>query len=203
LDQNSSAQLERQVPGPTLGNKEPSLLVGAPSRSARPALDRSRLPSHRQRALLFLLVPAAAVFAWWISGYLFAYTDDAYVTSDVVSITPEVTGPIEAVHVTDNEWVGRGTLLFTIDPVPFRLAEEQARAAVARQDYASALPPLGEHARRFKNGRLAEEREALHVRALAGLGRTDEARRAAHRFEARFPRSVLLPAVKQMSASAL
>jgi membrane fusion protein, multidrug efflux system len=134
LDQNSSAQLERQVPGPTLGNKEPSLLVGAPSRSARPALDRSRLPSHRQRALLFLLVPAAAVFAWWISGYLFAYTDDAYVTSDVVSITPEVTGPIEAVHVTDNEWVGRGTLLFTIDPVPFRLAEEQARAEGARTE---------------------------------------------------------------------
>src|SRR5262249_40304649 len=64
--------------------------------------------------------------------YVFAYTDDAYVTSDVVSITPEVTGPIEAVHVTDNEWVGRGTLLFTIDPVPFRLAVEQARAEEAR-----------------------------------------------------------------------
>jgi len=77
-----------------------------------------------------------------------------------------------------------------------------ARAAVARGDYAAALPPIAEHARRFKNGRLAEEREALRVRALAGLGRTDEARRAAHRFEARFPRSVLLPAVQQMSASA-
>jgi hypothetical protein len=76
-----------------------------------------------------------------------------------------------------------------------------ARAAVARQDYAGALPPIAEHSRRFKNGRLAEEREALRVRALAGLGRTDEARRAAHSFETRFPRSVLLPAVKQMSAA--
>ena len=82
--------------------------------------------------MLFLLVLAAAFFAWWISGYLFAYTDDAYLTSDIVSITPEVTGPIQAVHVTDNEWVGRGTLLFTIDPVPFRLAVEQARAEEAR-----------------------------------------------------------------------
>jgi hypothetical protein len=78
----------------------------------------------------------------------------------------------------------------------------QARAAVARADFAAALPPLTEHARRFKEGRLAEEREALRVKALAGLGRTDEARRAAAAFKVRFPRSVLLPIVSQMPASA-
>jgi len=73
-----------------------------------------------------------------------------------------------------------------------------ARSAVARQEFGAALGLLTEHARRFKDGRLAEEREALRVRALAGLGRTDEARRTAERFQARFPRSVLLPAVRQM-----
>jgi len=73
-----------------------------------------------------------------------------------------------------------------------------ARSAVARQDFGAALGLLTEHARRFKEGRLAEEREALRVRALAGLGRTEEARRAAGQFQARFPRSVLLPAVRQM-----
>lgn len=76
----------------------------------------------------------------------------------------------------------------------------QARAAVARNDFAAALPPLIEHARRFKDGSLAEEREALRVKALAGLGRLDEARREAAAFGARFPRSVLLPAVHQMVA---
>jgi len=75
----------------------------------------------------------------------------------------------------------------------------QARAAVAREDYAAALPPIGEHARKFKDGRLAEEREALRVKALAGLGRSEEARRAATAFRARFPRSVLLSAVNKMS----
>jgi len=78
----------------------------------------------------------------------------------------------------------------------------QARAAVARGDFAAALSPIAEHARRFKNGRLVEEREALRVKALGGLGRTSEARRAAAAFRARFPRSVLLPAVSQMPASA-
>jgi hypothetical protein len=77
----------------------------------------------------------------------------------------------------------------------------EARAAVARGDYAGAMVPITEHARRFKNGRLVEEREALRVKALAGLGRTEEARRTAASFRARFPRSVLLPAVSKMSAS--
>ena len=78
----------------------------------------------------------------------------------------------------------------------------QARVAVARGDFAAALPPIAEHTRRFKNGRLAEEREALRVKALSGLGRTEEARRAAAAFRARFPRSVLRPAVSEMPSSA-
>jgi hypothetical protein len=77
----------------------------------------------------------------------------------------------------------------------------QARVAVARNEFAVALVPITEHARRFRNGRLAEEREALRVKVLVGLGRTNEARRAASDFQKHFPRSVLLPTVSQMSVS--
>lgn len=75
---------------------------------------------------------------------------------------------------------------------------QRARAAVAREDYAAAMPPLAEHARRFRDGGPAQAREALRVRALAGLGGTSEARRAGRAFEGRFPRSPLLPAVSQI-----
>jgi hypothetical protein len=78
---------------------------------------------------------------------------------------------------------------------------EPARAAVERGDFAGAVSPIAEHARRFRDGRLAEEREALRVKALTGLGRYTEARRAAAAFAMRFPRSPLLPAVSAMSAS--
>ena len=74
----------------------------------------------------------------------------------------------------------------------------QARATVARQQFAAALRPIAEHERRFQDGYLAEEREALRVRALAGLCRSDEAKRAAAAFLARFPDSVLWPFVSQM-----
>jgi hypothetical protein len=78
---------------------------------------------------------------------------------------------------------------------------EQARAAVARNDFAGSLEPLAVHARRFKHGRLAEEREALRIRALVGLGRHEEVRRAAAAFRTRFPRSLLVPIVNQLAAS--
>jgi hypothetical protein len=77
---------------------------------------------------------------------------------------------------------------------------EPARVAVARGEFAKAMRPIAEHARRFKEGRLAEEREALRVKALTGLGRTEEARRAAASFASRFPRSPLLPAISQISS---
>jgi hypothetical protein len=77
----------------------------------------------------------------------------------------------------------------------------QARAAVGRQDFAAALAGIATHARLFRNGRLAEEREALRVIALAGLGRTEDARRAAASFRTHFPHSVLLPAISQVPAS--
>jgi multidrug efflux system membrane fusion protein len=77
------------------------------------------------------LLLALILAGWWGSGYLFAYTDDAYLTSDIVSVTPEVAGPVEAVHVTDNQWVARGTKLFSIDPLPFKLELERTRALEA------------------------------------------------------------------------
>jgi hypothetical protein len=68
----------------------------------------------------------------------------------------------------------------------------RARRAMTAGDFAAALLTVGEHAHRFPTGSLVEEREALRVRSLAGLGRQADAQRAAAAFHARFPRSVLL-----------
>jgi hypothetical protein len=73
---------------------------------------------------------------------------------------------------------------------------QRAHAAYTRRDFAGALTLVAEHARRFPKGHLAEQREALRVRSLAGSGRSDEAHRAAAAFAAGFPRSVLLPRVE-------
>jgi hypothetical protein len=83
-------------------------------------------------------------------------------------------------------------------PDPFTAELEllqRAHGAYTRHDFSVALTLVAEHARRFPSGHLAEQREALRVRSLAGAGRGDEARRAAAGFALRFPRSVLLPQV--------
>jgi hypothetical protein len=71
-----------------------------------------------------------------------------------------------------------------------------ARHALERQDGAAALTAVTDHERRFPSGILVQEREAMAVRALVIVGRTSEARSRATRFRARFPNSLLLPAVE-------
>ena len=68
--------------------------------------------------------------------YFIAYTDDAYVRSDLVAVAPEVTGRIIAVHVVDNQEVKTGDKLVSIDPVPFQLEVNQRKAQI---DEATAL----------------------------------------------------------------
>ena len=69
---------------------------------------------------------------------------------------------------------------------------ERARRALRQRDYADAWSALAAHERQFPRGRLAEEREALKVTTLTGLGKRDDARRVAAEFRKRFPQSVLL-----------
>jgi hypothetical protein len=79
---------------------------------------------------------------------------------------------------------------------------QRAHSAYTRHDFAVALTLVGEHARRFPKGHLAEQREALRVRSLAGAGRSDEAHRAAAAFAIQFPRSVLLSRIGSGTESA-
>ena len=79
---------------------------------------------------------------------------------------------------------------------------QRAQSEYASHDFANALVLVAEHGRRFPNGRLAEEREALRVRSLARAGRGDEARRALASFARRFPRSAFLPQLQEAAPSA-
>lgn len=69
---------------------------------------------------------------------------------------------------------------------------EPARRAFARGDFAAVVRAADEHERAFPSGGLAEERDALRVRALFRQNRVGEARRAAAAFRKRFPNSAVL-----------
>ncbi len=81
-------------------------------------------------AIIAGLAVTAIALAWLLLGRYESQptTDDAYVDADVVGVVSQVAGPIVHLAVVDNQAVRAGDLLFQIDPRPFRIQVEQARA---------------------------------------------------------------------------
>ncbi len=103
-----------------------------PETAAKP--QDTRLGGYRRRVLLTLFALVLALGAYWGSSYVFAYTNDAYVTSDLVSVAPYVSGRIISLNIVDNQTVKKGDLLATIDPTPFQLALNQKQAKKAEAE---------------------------------------------------------------------
>ncbi|MEH6951535.1 HlyD family secretion protein [Nitrobacter sp. NHB1] len=102
-----------------------------PTTDAKPR--RRLLASMRRyrRPLLLVVLPLIALIAglaFYLSGGRYVTTDDAYVGAQKVLITPEVSGKIDSVTVTEGQHVKTGDPLFEIDPAPFRFAVQQAQA---------------------------------------------------------------------------
>jgi membrane fusion protein (multidrug efflux system) len=100
-----------------------------PRRRLMAALRRYR------RTLLLVVLPLAAVIAglvFYLNGGRYVTTDDAYVGAQKVLITPDISGKIEKVVVREGQRVNQGDLLFELDPVPFQLAVDQAKATLAQ-----------------------------------------------------------------------
>lgn len=110
------AAVQARLPGPS-----PAVIRALPDEVVINP-DTAAARRYRRRVLMVLTGLLAALGLYWSSSYVFAYTDDAYVTSDLVAIAPWITGRIVAVPIVDNERITKGTLLAEIDPTPFRLS---------------------------------------------------------------------------------
>jgi multidrug resistance efflux pump len=87
------------------------------------------------------LITAAAVLVavllgwalWW--HYLRSpWTRDGRVRAEVVNIAAEISGKVVGLNVVDNQIVHKGDVLFTIEPVDYRLALVQAEASVQSRE---------------------------------------------------------------------
>ena len=111
---------------------EPMTATAAPAKVRR----KVKLPAGKSalRTVLMLIVPALLIIGgayYWLTSGGSVGTDDAQVTQDIVSVSAQVTGPIEQVYVRDGRHVKRGDILFRIDPAPFQVALENAEAQLA------------------------------------------------------------------------
>ena len=88
------------------------------------------------------MVAVAAGAVWWARQQQQAHpwTRDGQVLGNVAQVAPQVAGPVIAVHVTDNQRVAKGDVLFDIDPAPFEQAVRRAEAELAKAQAEAAAP---------------------------------------------------------------
>jgi hypothetical protein len=119
--------------------------------------------------------------------------------SDPVAIAKPARAPVNAVPVVAP--MQPSTRAESTTELESRLLSD-AEARRHAGDASGALALLDEHARRFPNGVLAEERAAERVFALCDLGRVVEATAEARQFLAERPRSIYAKPVRASCARA-
>src|SRR5438309_1254230 len=95
-----------------------------PAVATAPKRSRARL-----RLVLLVIVPLIALavgcYFYLVSGRYIS-TDNAYVGAQKVLITPDISGKIARITVTEGQRVNAGDPLIEVDPEPFRIAATQA-----------------------------------------------------------------------------
>jgi len=81
---------------------------------------------------IFLLAGATYAVYWFSSGRYGISTDNAYVSGDIIQVTPLTSGSVTEVLVNDTDFVKAGTVLVRLDRSDAETALEQAEAELAR-----------------------------------------------------------------------
>jgi membrane fusion protein (multidrug efflux system) len=94
------------------------------------------IPSTRPRRRLGLMLSLPVLLVvggigYWLTGGRYETTDNANLHEVRLAIASDLTGRVVSSNVTDGAAVKAGDVLFQIDPAPYRIAVDQARAAVA------------------------------------------------------------------------
>ena len=79
-----------------------------------------------------MVLPLALIAGgyWYVTGGKVMSVDDAYVESDKVGVSTDVSGVVKEVDVTENQHVAPGQVLYRLDDLPFQLALARAEAQV-------------------------------------------------------------------------
>jgi membrane fusion protein (multidrug efflux system) len=156
----------------------------------RPVIAVSRVV----RVLLLVIVPVVlllgGVYYYAVGGRLME-TENAYVKANIVAVSSGIAGRVVEVRVQDNEPVPAGAALFRLDPTPYQIAVEKARAQMdvvlsdvrsLRSEYRATVLEASEAEERIEFlTRQLERQERLKEK---GMSRGDQYDEAVHNLEA-------------------
>ncbi|GAA4485519.1 biotin/lipoyl-binding protein [Gluconacetobacter asukensis] len=146
--------------------------------------ERARMVMRMTTTLAILAVATIVLLGLWQYYTAAPWTRNGQVRVQVANIAPRVSGQIVEIHATDNQYVHRGDVLYTIDPFDFRVAVAQATARVnerqadmtlrlaqhQRRQQLSSASASAEEKQQFEA--VAEQAKAQYAEALAALSQT-------------------------------
>ncbi len=91
----------------------------------------------RRKAIIILSLIFSVIAIIWLIHYLIwgqfeAYTDDAYVNGNIVSLMSQVPGTVITIHGDDTQIVHAGEVVVQLDPADTAIALEGAKAKLAQ-----------------------------------------------------------------------
>ena len=124
-------------------------------------------PPYKRPAVLISigvvgLIAVVAGVIYWLHARHFVSTDDAYIDGHVTQTAAQVSAPVLALHIDDNQFVHKGDLLVELDPTDYQVALEQAEAQAA-----SARGRLAQAQAQIESAKAAVTQASAEVQAAA------------------------------------
>lgn len=161
--------------------------IETPTKPQADAPAPARRRKGKRRALM-LSVPLLLVVGggyFWLAGGRYEGTDNANLEQARISVAATESGRVTDVAISENEQVKKGALLFRIDPTPYKIAVEQARAALAgaRLQVEESRAALAEAKAQLKNASDSvgyyqteyDRQKALEAKGVAAASSLDTA----------------------------
>lgn len=89
-------------------------------------------------ALVVVIGLGIGGYMYWQESQHWESTDDAQIDARIHEISARVAGTVQAIKVEDNMFVEAGTVLAEIDPRPYQVAVDQAKAEIAQAEAEAA-----------------------------------------------------------------
>ncbi|MBN9228834.1 MULTISPECIES: efflux RND transporter periplasmic adaptor subunit [Legionella] len=81
---------------------------------------------------IFLFVAVLWFLYWLIWGRFERYTDDAYVSGNMVQLMPQIPGTVIEIKTDDTQLVKEGQVIIKLDPTDYAVALQRAKADLAQ-----------------------------------------------------------------------
>jgi membrane fusion protein (multidrug efflux system) len=138
--------------------------------------------NSRRRGIVIVVVAVLVLLAigvWWHSTYSES-TDDAEVNGHLIQVSARVAGQVAKVYVDENQVVKAGDVIAELDPSDYKVAVENAEAALASAQANAAAASVNVPITTINAGSNLTSADASLSGAQAGLAQAQQQLESAH-----------------------